>query len=161
MAQKGWTHIIVGAGAAGCVLAHRLSENRDFNNMKFHIERSALSKRKLIQKDWITKPSKTLEPGFEWVNTITLEELKTKYNIKFDTLVLDCEGAFYYILMDMPEILDNINLIIMENDYNVLEQKKYIDNILTKKNFYVDYTESGGWGPCQNNFFEVWKKTAF
>ena len=31
MAQKGWTHIIVGAGAAGCVLAHRLSENRDFN----------------------------------------------------------------------------------------------------------------------------------
>ena len=30
MAQKGWTHIIV-AGAAGCVLAHRLSENRDFN----------------------------------------------------------------------------------------------------------------------------------
>ena len=76
----------------------------------------------------------------------TLEELKTKYNIKFDTLVLDCEGAFYYILMDMPEILDNINLIIMENDCNVLEQKKYIDNILTKKNFYVDYTESGGVG---------------
>lgn len=29
MAEKAWTHIIVGAGAAGCVLAHRLSENRD------------------------------------------------------------------------------------------------------------------------------------
>ena len=60
--------------------------------------------------------------------------------------------------MDMPEILDNINLIIMENDYHVLEQKKYVDNILTKNNFYVDYTESGGWGPCRNKFFEVWKK---
>lgn len=147
-------------------ISKKLSRNRDLNNMKFHIESSALSKRKLIQETegWKTKPSETLEPGFKWVNTITLEQLKAKYNIKFDTLVLDCEGAFYYILMDMPEILDNINLIIMENDYNVLEQKKYIDNILTKNNFYVDYTEpllEGGWGFCQNNFFEVWKKRHF
>ena len=142
-------------------ISKKLSENRDLNNMKFHIESSALSKRKLIQNGWNTKPSEILEPNFKWVNTITLEQLKTKYNIKFDTLVLDCEGAFYYILMDMPEILDNINLIIMENDYHILEQKKYIDNILTKNNFYVDYTERGGWGPCRKNFFEVWKKTTF
>ena len=139
----------------------QLSENRDLNNMKFNIENSALSKRKLIQKGWNTIPSETLKPNFKWVNTITLEQLKTKYNIKFDTLVLDCEGAFYYILMDMPEILDNINLIIMENDYHVLEQKKCINNILTKNNFYVDYTEKGGRGPCRNNFYEVWKKTEF
>ena len=105
-------------------ISKQLSENRDLNNMNFYIESSALSKRKLIQKGWETKPSETLEPNFEWVNTITLEQLKNKYNINFDTLVLDCEGAFYYILMDMPEILDNINLIIMENDYHVLEQKK-------------------------------------
>ena len=127
-------------------ISKQLSENRDLNNMKFYIESSALSKRKLIQKDWDTKPSETLEPNFKWVNTITLEQLKTKYNIKFDTLVLDCEGAFNYILMDMSEILDNINLIIMENDYHVLEQKKYVDNILIKNNFYVDYTENGGGG---------------
>lgn len=142
-------------------ISKQLSENRDLNNIKFYIESSALSKRKLIQKGWETKPSETLERNFKWINTITLEQLKTKYNIKFDTLVLDCEGAFYYILMDMPEILDNINLIIMENDYRILEQKKYIDNILTKNNFYVDYTQSGGWGPCRKNFFEVWKKSTF
>ena len=23
----------------------------------------------------------------------------------------------------------------------------------------VDYKEAGGWGPCYNNFFEVWIKT--
>jgi FkbM family methyltransferase len=140
-------------------ISKQLIENRDSNNMKFHIESSALSKRKLIQKDWDSKPSETLEPEFKWVNTITLEQLKMKYNINFDTLVLDCEGAFYYILMDMPEILDNINLIIMENDYHNFEHKQYIDNILIKNNFYVDYTESGGWGPCYNNFFETWKKS--
>ena len=58
----------------------------------------------------------------------------------------------------MPDILDNIKLIIMENDYNDIEHKKYIDNILLSKNFIVDYSEAGGWGPCYNNFFEVWKK---
>ena len=92
------------------------------------------------------------------INIITYDEIKKKYNIVFDTLILDCEGAFYYILMDMPEILENIKLIIMENDYHNIDHKNYIDSILKSNNFYVDYTQSGGWGPCYNNFYEVWKK---
>jgi FkbM family methyltransferase len=139
-------------------IANQLMENKAINNLNFNIEVSALSKRKLIQVGWDTKPSDVLENGFKWVNTITLDELKTKYNIIFDTLVLDCEGAFYYILMDMPHILDNINLIIMENDYWDIDKKQYIDKILKENNFYVDYTEKGGWGPCYDNFFEVWKR---
>jgi FkbM family methyltransferase len=139
-------------------IAKQLTENRDLNNFNFHIENSALSNRKLIQQGWNTIPSETLQDGYNWVNTITLDELKSKYNIEFDTLVLDCEGAFYYILMDMPEILNNINLIIMENDYFDISKKNYIDEILIKNNFITDYTESGGFGPCFDNFYEVWKK---
>jgi FkbM family methyltransferase len=139
-------------------IANQLIENKTINNLNFNIEVSALSKRKLVQRGWDTRPSDVLETGFKWVNTITLHELKTKYNIIFDTLVLDCEGAFYYILMDMPNILDNINLIIMENDYWDIDKKQYIDKILKENNFYVDYTEKGGWGPCYDNFFEVWKR---
>ena len=139
-------------------IAQQLQENRDVNNLSFLIESSALSKRKLIQKGWDTIESDTLLEGYQNVNTITLEELYAKYNIVFDTLVLDCEGAFYYILMDMPEILDNIKLIIMENDYYEISKKIYIDKILIQNNFIIDYTESGGWGPCYNNFFEVWRK---
>jgi hypothetical protein len=60
--------------------------------------------------------------------------------------------------MDMPEILNNINLIIMENDYYDIQQKYYIDEVLKKNNFYIDYVEEGGWGFCYNNFYEVWKK---
>ena len=138
-------------------IANQLQENRDANNFTFHIENSALSKKKLIQHGWSTIPSNRLYEGCNWVNTITWEELNAKYNIKFDTLILDCEGAFYYILIDMPEILDNINLIIMENDYWNILHKEYIDDIL-RKNFYVDYSEGGGWGPCENNFYEVWKR---
>jgi FkbM family methyltransferase len=139
-------------------IAQQLIVNRDINNFHFHIENSALSKRKLIQKDWDTIVSDEVLDGYQPVNIISLEQLYSKYNIDFDTLVLDCEGAFYYILMDMPEILNNITLIIMENDYWELEKKEYIDDILRKNNFYRDYFEAGGWGPCKERFFEVWKK---
>jgi FkbM family methyltransferase len=139
-------------------IAEQLKENMVLNNLNFHIESSALSNRKLIQRGWDTIPSDILQKGYTSVNTITLSNLINKYNIVFDTLILDCEGAFYYILMDMPEILNNINLIIMENDYFEISKKNYVDEILKKNNFVVDYKESGGWGCCFDNFFEVWKK---
>ena len=112
----------------------------------------------LIQRDWVTVQSDILLDGYKEVKNITYNELVNKYQISFDTLILDCEGAFYYILCDMPEILTCINLIIMENDYTNLEHKQYINDILVKNNFYVDYVERGGWGPCFHNFYEVWKR---
>jgi hypothetical protein len=46
-------------------IATQLTENRDLNNFKFHIEPSALSNRELIQKAWDTVPSEILTP-FRW-----------------------------------------------------------------------------------------------
>ena len=162
-------------------VAKILAENRELNSLNFDIENSALSSRKLMQKkrcyipDGVkivmqtyheTLSGDTLLDDYDWVNTITLPELKGKHNIDFfDTLVLDCEGAFYYILMDMPEILENIKLIIMENDYREASHKEYIDKVLKKHEFYVDYVEEGGLinnvYPCNNKFYEVWKKHNF
>jgi FkbM family methyltransferase len=139
-------------------ISNQLKKNKNLNNFKFHIENAALSKRKLIQKGWDTIPSDILLDGYKNVNTITYNQIIKKYNIKFDTLVLDCEGAFYYILMDMPEILRNINLIIMENDYHDITHKEYIDNVLKSNNFSRSYAQSDGWGPCQQFFYEVWEK---
>jgi FkbM family methyltransferase len=138
----------------------QLKENRTLNSFNFHVECGALSKRKLIQRHqcWTTVPSDVLLPNHNWVNTFTWSEFKAKYDIEFDTLVLDCEGAFYYILMDMPEILDTITFIVMENDYTEIGPKEYIDDVLTKKGFYKDYVEAGGWGPCYSNFYEIWKR---
>jgi len=139
-------------------ISERLKYNRDINNFNFHIENSALSIRKLIQQGWTTIPSDSLLDGYKWVNTINFTDLQNKYKIIFDTLVIDCEGAFYYILIDMPEILNDINLIIMENDYWDPLHKLNVDKILKSKNFYRFYVEAGGWGCCFNNFFEIWKK---
>lgn len=139
-------------------ICKQLKHNRDLNNMTFYIENSALSKRNLIQLGWDTIVSDVVLPGYKPVSIISYDELKGKYNIDFDTLVLDCEGAFYYILMDMPEILNGINLIMMENDYRDYNHKLFIDNVLRKNNFNVVYQQQGGWEPCYNVFFEVWKR---
>jgi FkbM family methyltransferase len=136
----------------------QLTENRDLNNFKFPIEDSALSKINLIQKGWDTVPSDIVFDGFTKVKTINFEDLKTKYGINFDTLVADCEGALYYIFKDMPEILNNINLIIMENDYWDIAKKQYIDDVMKQYNFDRIYVEGGGWGPCVDFFYEAWKK---
>jgi hypothetical protein len=58
----------------------------------------------------------------------------------------------------MPEILQNIKLIIMENDYHDIKHKEYVDSVLKANKFYNDYKEAGGWGPCSEKFFEVWKR---
>ena len=137
---------------------NKLIHNRDINNLKFNIFNGALSKRNLIQIGWDTMVSDVILEGWSPVNTITFEDLSNKFNINFDTLIIDCEGAFYYILLDMPEILNNANLIIIENDYRTYEHKICMDNILKKNNFYVHYSEAGGWGDFYNNFYEVWKK---
>lgn len=140
------------------VSVDKLRENRDTNELSFHIEPSALSLRPLIQKGWDTMVSDVVLDGYTSVQTITWSALTAKYQIPFDTLVLDCEGAFYYILMDMPDILMGIKLIIMENDYHDITHKEYVDDVLKKNGFVVDYVEPGGWGPCYNRFFEVWKR---
>jgi FkbM family methyltransferase len=142
-------------------IARQLQENRDSNAFTFPIENSALSTRRMIQKGWDSKHSDVLEPGYFWVNTITYNELVIKYGIDFDTLVADCEGALYYILLDMPEILTNINLILMENDYHELSHKEALDAILTRCGFERMYVEGGGWGPCTANFFEAWRKSIY
>ena len=135
-----------------------LEKNRDQNGLVFSVENAALSKRGLIQKGWDTMVSDVVYPGFFKVNTTDYSALVAKYGIQFDTLVLDCEGAFFYMLTDMPEMLDGIRLILMENDYHDIRQKLFVDRVLTNGGFKRVYVEAGGWGPCQPNFFEVWRK---
>jgi FkbM family methyltransferase len=146
-------------------IAKQLEENRNANVMTFAIEASALSARPLIQRGWDTKVSDTVPEGYKRVQTITLKELNAKWHEDkpFTALVLDCEGAFYYILLDMPEILDGITTIVMENDYFDALHKEYIDATLTAKGFRCIYSEALGPEyaykkfPFEKNFFEVWK----
>lgn len=142
----------------GSLYAEQLEHNKINNYFNFHIEPSALSKVPLIQKEWNTYVSNDIPPGFTKVNTITFTEICDKYNLNFNVLVADCEGALYQILKDEPNLLENIETIIIENDFTEIEKKEYVHSVFLDKGFKLEYNKKGGWGPCYSCFFQVYKK---
>lgn len=141
-----------------------LRKNRDANGFKFHVETNALSMQPLIQNGWVSSPltkeneTKLSQLGYFRVESIDWDSLNVKYGLAFDTLVLDCEGAFYYILKDFPSILDNVKAIFIENDFFDFSQKQFVDETLRIAGFRCVCSRSGGWGPCASVFYQVWKK---
>lgn len=141
--------------------AVELTYNRDQNGMSFHIIASALSKRRLIQKGWDTRPlgdGEAIPAGWQEIATITWADLTR--DGAFNTLVADCEGALFYIMQDEPEFLRDFRTVVMENDYHDITHKQFVDAELTRNGFAVVYSQAGGWGPCYGRFFEVWQRAA-
>jgi FkbM family methyltransferase len=158
----------------------KLLENKNINNKNFYIENSALSLTPLYFHDSLTFNINDYNEKFplstnhinnnvnnaDKCNIITFDELEKKYNLNFNVLLIDCEGSFYFILKDMINILNNIKLLIMENDYENLEHYKFVKNTLLDNNFYCieniplhGYPDNCPWNaPCKQNFYEVWKK---
>lgn len=140
--------------------ANMLKHNINVNNYNVQVEASALSQHRLIQKGWITQPlfDNTIPDGWSEIATITFDDLNKKYNIQFDTLVADCEGALFHILKDDPSVLTNIKTVIIENDFLDINEKEFVNQVFEMHGLKCVYAESGGWGPCYNFFYEVWKK---
>jgi FkbM family methyltransferase len=134
-----------------------LIQNRNANRFHFHVENAALSKLPLIEKGWITIPSNEVPAGWRRINTISFEDLEKKYQIQFDTLVVDCEGAIYYILQNDPKILDNIRLIIIENDFQCYEHYAATTNLFKEKGFML-VGNFGRYIYNENRFHQAWEK---
>jgi len=148
-------------------------ENRNNNHFEFNIEDKAISENKLYQFGWNTfteyersKYNKKDQDLMFEIKTITLSEIKKKYNLNFNTLVMDCEGAFYYIIQSFPEIMKGIKKIIVENDYPTWERKKFVDNIFKNEGFTLVESISLGkknwihWKDqnIRDNFYQVFIK---
>lgn len=140
-----------------------LQKNINKNNLsnKCRVEPSALSLNNLIHNGQNTKISNVIEEGYEKINIISYGELMNKYNIIFDCLVLDCDGSFFNILIEFPNIIDNIKLIIIENDFKKNEHEKFVKDTLINNNFKIVYCKNinspYNW-PYKFNFYEVYKK---
>lgn len=143
--------------------AAQLIRNRNANRFRFHVENSALSAVPLVQNGWQSFPLSSaskgsLEKGWFRVQTFDLDALVAKYKLAFDTLVLDCEGAFFYILRDFPTILDGVCSVFIENDFRAVAHKQFVDERLRERGFAPICSRAGGWGPCANAFYQVWRR---
>ncbi len=151
------------------------AKNREMcisNSLKCDVITAALSSERLVQKGWVTIPESALakcddQIGWNVVPTLSLEDLKARSGVTFDTLVLDCEGAFCNILKSYPEILDGVTTILIENDFRMEEDAIWTHQTLEDAGFKVhksvpltDVVESGiPSGLCMTNrFFEVLKR---
>ena len=123
----------------------------------FTLKGAALSKVPLIQKGWVTIPGDKVLEGFFRVNTVTFNDLQAKYDIEFDTLVVDAEGALYQILVDEPHILNNIKLIIIENDFRKANHCFYVVDLFRAYGFELIHNKGQGYYG-ENAFNQVWKK---
>lgn len=138
--------------------AKQLEMNRDQNGFHFQIEVSALSQVPLIQKGWDTFISEIVFDGYKKVETVSFSDLEKKYGIKYNVLVADCEGALYQILKDEPRLLENIELVIIENDFRDIVKKNFVDAKFAEQGLQLVHSQPGGWGPCQGFFFQVFSK---
>jgi FkbM family methyltransferase len=141
----------------------KLEFNRNSNQFRFQIEPAGLSKKKLIQKKWITfqwEMDNLPDNEYFWVPTITWTELQQKYPIDFNVLVADCEGALFYILQDEPDFLNGFNKILIENDYVRMEQYEFVKNKFLENGFKNVFNLGGGlsWHCCKDCFYQVWIK---
>ena len=152
-----------------------LRKNMESSGNKFTIINAGLSKKDLYQSGWVSGTTKdrrsqtkfapeqrseskdTAKPynNKSAVNKISLSEIYKISGInKFDTLIVDCEGCFYDITNDFPELLLNSKLIIIENDSQAHNDhiRKNILNAGFKSIFCGDHE---GRQPC---FYEVFTK---
>ena len=152
----------------------KLLENRNHNSKHFNVDNCALSNYPLYSIGSVTFKENNISENFplsgkdynqdnkKIVITKTYQNIVNEYK-NFDTLCIDCEGAFYYILQEMEYILDNIKLIIMENDYKNENHYIFVKDILEKRNFKcIESIPLNGcpWdAPCKDYFYQVWIKS--
>lgn len=84
---------------------------------------------------------KKLWPECEISKMYDLDTINKLIDKEFDVLVIDCEGAFYNILKEFSEILNNIKLIILEND-GPQENIKFIRDKLNDNNFTLIHSQT-------------------
>lgn len=143
------------------IYVSKLKENRDINNFNFSIIPKALSEQKLIQKQWHTLPllDNNIPPKWKLIDTITYSEFKKQYPLNFNVLIADCEGALYFILKSYPDLLNGINKIIIENDFNNNTQKQFVHNEFMKHNLKViESNDVRNKKKHIKDFFQIWIK---
>lgn len=116
-----------------------LEQNMKRNNCNFNIVKGVISnKKKSLEKDGYSTRQKNNSSST--LPNFTLDEIQQKYNLKFDTLVADCEGCLEEFFNENPILYDQLKLIILEHDFPDKTNYEILTNNLKKHGF--DYIEN-------------------
>ena len=156
-----------------------LRKNRDSNGLGFQIANYAVSKIPLFAKNWFSEIplvsrkwhlySYEVEDSVP-VKTVTWKEFQSTYQIAFNTVVADCEGAFVGMIEDFPEMLHGVSKIILEHDFLSRDQISAFYAKMVETNFtcVCKYLKTSAFAPGMDwpdgikedpVFVSVWRRT--
>jgi FkbM family methyltransferase len=126
-----------------------LEENMINNNCDFHIINGFISKIPLELTELDSGYGTTSQPvENSIIQSYTLNEIENKYNLKFNTLVADCEGFLEQFFDENPQLYSQLSLVMFEKDCPHKCNYDKIINNLKINNFYC----------LEDGFHSVWKK---
>lgn len=115
--QHGGRLVTVEANPA---IVPKLLQARRASGLVFDIISKPMSRQRMIVKNHRALrigPSDRVPNGWREVATTTYNDVRIATGINsFDTLVIDCEGSFHGIFNEFPEVMRNVNKILIEND---------------------------------------------
>ena len=113
-----------------------LEKNRSLNNCEFYVLKGAVSSSPLnfikSNNPYASSTEKVIDGS---VNCITVKELEKCCNLKFNTLVADCEGFLEQFFEENPHMYEQLYLIFFEKDYPDVCDYNKITNNLKKHGF--------------------------
>lgn len=136
-----------------------LETNMKLNSCDFHIVKGFISKQVLNLTQPDNDPYGTTAVAVAAVAAVaadnsssipsySLEYIQTKYNLKFNTLVADCEGFLEQFLDENPELYNQLHLVMFEKDYPI---KCNYDRIMYN-------LQKNGFQQIVPGFHEVWRR---
>lgn len=116
-----------------------LEQNKKNANSKFGIFKGAISDKPMyfIDDGYGSRTNLNSSNNIHeyQVNTISYKDLKQITKLNYDTLVIDCEGCIEHLIKSFPEILDDVNLILLEYDFPNICDYDYVNKQFMIKGF--------------------------
>ncbi|MBB6461220.1 FkbM family methyltransferase [Flammeovirga kamogawensis] len=138
-------------------LIQHLIVNKERNNCKFEIVNKAVSNQEQLEFNIgssIVLGSANVETNEKvLVDGITPSQIQDKYNLKFNTLVMDIEGGELFILRDFKKFIGGLDKVLLEVHpfENILtaDEVNECEDILSSLGFKKD---------IDIDFFQAWIK---
>ena len=126
-----------------------LEQNMISNKCNFHLVKGVISNTPLkLVKETFGYANSTVKSENSTIPRFTLTQVESQYNLKFNTLVADCEGFLGQFFEENPHMYKQLTLCIFEKD---CPDKCDYDRI-------TNNLRSNGFTNIVSGVHEVWKK---